>query len=134
MKNFWYRNKQSICNFLIAGLSTLLFVWLDTSEYFISCLSVITSISGALIGFLITAMSLFYTLPVREEIKKRIIDFQFNIIIPRVMFLGIIALLIEILVYIFYPFYFVLYPLFIFGLLQTACSVWYVIVLAKKGL
>ena len=134
MKNFWYRNKQNICNFVIACFSSLIFIFFDNSEYFINCLDIITSISGTLIGFLVTAMSLFFTLPIKEEIKRKIMEFQYNIIIPRVMFLGIISFLIEIIIYIIYPLYYILYPIFIFGLLQTVYSVWYIIILAKNGI
>ena len=135
LPNFLYRNLWTIINSFIAlSIFFFLLFYKGIEDYCIQNLSLLTSISGTLIGFLLTALALFYSLPIRAEIKDRLIQFQYNVIIPKLLFIGMMVFFLQILVFLFFQeTYFIQYALFIFGLLETVVATLYIIKLARRG-
>ena len=94
---------------------------------------VIIGMSGTLLGFIITALSLYYTLPIKDSVKQNLKLYGFDVIIPRTMFMAIVLFALDIVLFLFQINIVLIICLFFFGLSETILATVYLIVLSKKG-
>ena len=134
MPKFIYRNFWTLINAIISiSISFCMFFFQD---YFneLKNIEVIVGISGTMIGFSLTAISLFYGLKFNDETKSKIEQYGYHIIVPRLMTIALIAFILDVLIYTFAPsLLYLIIPLFVFGLLEISFSTYYLIVFSKKG-
>lgn len=134
MPKFLYRNLWTLINTFISVCILIITIILE--DYFLSInnLDVIVGISGTMIGFSLTSISLYYGLKFTDETRWKIRQYSYDIIIPRLMFIALIAFVLDVLIYTFAPsLIYIIIPLFVFGLLEISFSTYYLIVLSKKG-
>lgn len=99
---------------------------LNFSDILIDDLSNIIQISGTLIGFLLTAMTIFLSLPKETELMKRIKNSKHHIIFSRCVSLGLIILTIAILLWLIKIPYIYIILFFLIGLEETLMSAYYI--------
>lgn len=83
-------------------------------------------ISGTLIGFLLTAMTIFLSLPKDTELMKRIKKHKHHIIFGRCVFLGLLIATLNIILWIFSINETFLIMLFILSLEETLVAAYYI--------
>lgn len=128
MLNFFYRIKATLLNLIFAVVITLILYFLKlTREY-----SVI-EISATLLGFTLTALGIFFALPMREEIRERVKQFQYDKIVAIILIMAMIAYLLNIIVYLFVDIFYINIFFLLFGLGQNLISTYYIFNLYLKG-
>lgn len=98
----------------------------DFSSILIDDSSNIIQISGTLIGFLLTAMTIFLSLPKDTVLMQRIKKYNHHKIFSRCVSMGLIILTIDILVWLLKIPYVYVILLFILGLEETLMSAYYI--------
>ena len=86
-------------------------------------------ISGTLIGFLLTAMTVFLSLPKDTELMKRIKKHNHHVIFGRCVFFGLLISTVNILLWIFSINPIFLIELFILSLEETLMAAYYIYML-----
>lgn len=128
MSNFFYRIKTTLVNLCISILIVLILYFLKlTREY-----SVI-EISATLLGFTLTALGIFFALPMKEEIRERVKQFQYDKIVANILITAMIAYLLNIIIYLFVDIFYVNIFFLLFGLGQNLISTYYIFKLYIKG-
>ena len=128
LKNALVLLKDTLLNLIFAVVITLILYFLKlTREY-----SVI-EISATLLGFTLTALGIFFALPMREEIRERVKQFQYDKIVAIILIMAMIAYLLNIIVYLFVDFFYINIFFLLFGLGQNLISTYYIFNLYLKG-
>lgn len=86
----------------------------------------IVQISGGLIGFLLTAITIFLSFPKDTKIMQRFKKYRHHIIFSRCIFLGLFNLILSIFFWIFEASTLLVFLSFILGLEETIISVRYI--------
>lgn len=86
----------------------------------------IIQIAGTLVGFLLTAITIFLSLPKDTDLMKRIKKHKHHIIFGRCVILGLALSTIDILLWIFNVNYVVLIMIFGLSLEETLMSAYYI--------
>lgn len=103
IKDFFYFNK----GVLISIVLTAIFLAFDlgfslvSNKYLSDISGVLTGIDGALIGFHISGIAIFYAINFSERIQKNIEIARYDIIVPRSFFLSIITFLFAVILFFF---------------------------------
>ena len=98
----------------------------DFSSILIDDSSNIIQISGTLIGFLLTAMTIFLSLPKDTVLMQRIKKYNHHKIFSRCVSMGLIILTIDILLWLLKVQHVYVILLFILGLEETLMSAYYI--------
>ena len=89
----FYLNKGLILSLGLTLSMFLLNVIVPFIEYenIVETINTLTNIAGALIGFHIAGISIYYAIPFNERIKKNIEKSSYDLVIPRAFYLSIIT-------------------------------------------
>lgn len=83
-------------------------------------------IIGTLIGFLLTAITIFTSLPKKNIVMKRAIKFNHHIIFSKCILLGIFFCVVTILFWLININVYFIYLFFIMSFLETIMAAWYI--------
>lgn len=128
MKNFLYKYWTSILNAFVSLIIAVVLYLFDLSRDY-----GVIEISATLLGFTLTALGIFFALPMREEIRERIKQFQYDKIIASILIIAMIAYLLNIIIYLFIDIFYINIFFLIFGLGQNLISTYYIFKLYLKG-
>lgn len=98
----------------------------DFSKVFIDETSNIIQISGTLIGFLLTAMTVFLSLPKDTQLMQRIKKYNHHKIFSRCVSMGLIILTIDILLWLVKISHIYIIFCFLLGLEETLMAAYYI--------
>lgn len=93
----------------------------------------IISISGTLIGFLFTAMTIFFSLNKDSEYMQYLKMFNHHLIFSKLVIIGIAALVINIIIWLFDFNMKLLIITFIIGLEETVMSAYYIYIISLNS-
>lgn len=127
-RNFFYISKWCFINFFISAVISVVLYLLNVNRE----LGVIET-NASLLGFSLAALGIFFALPLRDEIKERLHQFQYDKIISIQMIVGMMSFLIGIVVYLFKDIFPVNVFFLLYGILQEVVSMYYIVVLFLKG-
>lgn len=125
---------KKYCYFTIPIITLVIFLILyiyiakivDIKNIFTDDLSSLIQISGTLIGFLLTAMTVFLSLPKNTQLMQRIRKYNHHVIFSRCVSIGLIILTADIFLWILkMPSEFVIFS-FILGLEETLMAAYYI--------
>lgn len=128
MRNFLYKYWTSILNAFVSLIIAVVLYLFDLSRDY-----GVIEISATLLGFTLTALGIFFALPMREEVRARIKQFQYDKIIASILIIAMIAYLLNIIIYLFVDVFYINIFFLIFGLGQNLISTYYIFNLYIKG-
>lgn len=96
--------------------------------------SSLIGISGTLIGFLFTAMTIFFSLNKNSTYMEKFMRYNHHIIFSRLVMLGILCLCINIFCWLFNVNQYIIIISFIFGLEETVMAAYYTYKLSLNSL
>lgn len=132
MKNFIKKIIKKYCYISIPLLTIVVLILLYISkktnfnELFEDDSSTLIQISGTLIGFLLTAMTIFLSLPKDTALMKRIKKYGHHKIFSRCVSIGLIILTIDILMWLLKISNEYIVFVFLLGLEETLLSAYYI--------
>ena len=123
VKEFIYRNKTLLLSVALTVPVVVFDLIFDFIKLSKNTMGVLLGVGGGLAGFMLTGLALFFALPYSDNMKKRINDTRYNIIVPRALWFGIIIFILSLFLFILFP----KLPkvngyLFIAGLFQTVLA------------
>lgn len=128
IKNLWYLTKWCFINLIIATIISFLLFFLKIEREY----GVIET-NTSLLGFSLATLGIFFALPLRPEIQKRVHQFQFDKKISILMVVGMMSFLIGILVFLFIDIFSLNILFLLYGILQEVVAMYYIIILFIKG-
>lgn len=103
IKDFLYLNKGILISIVLTAIFIafdLGFSWIP--NYYLETISgVLTGMDGALVGFHISGIAIFYAINFSERIQRNIEITRYDIIVPRSFFISIITFLLAVILFFF---------------------------------
>ena len=128
LKNFFRITMWCYINFFITIAIFLLLFFLGSEREY----GVIET-NASLLGFSLAAIGIFFSLPLRPEIQKRMHQFQFDKKISILMIVGMMSFLTGILVVLFIDIFSLNILFLLYGILQEVVAMYYITILFIKG-
>lgn len=133
IKNYIINFTKIYCYIIIPVLTTAILVilkfksiWNLPEESIENYLSAIVGISGSLVGFLFTAMTIFFSLNKDSQYMKNFKKYNHHIIFSRLVTFGIVSLCLNIVCWLFQANIYLIVLLFIVGLEESIMSSYYI--------
>jgi len=98
----------------------------DFTNVFIDESGTLIQISGTLIGFLLTAMTIFLSLPKDTQLMKRIKKYNHHKIFSRCVSMGLIILTVDIILWLLKISHIYIIFIFLLGLEETLMAAYYI--------
>lgn len=128
IKNLWYLTKWCFINLIIAVIIFLIVFFTNSDRDY-----GIIETNASLLGFSLAALGIFFALPLKQEIKERIHQFQYDKIISILMIVGMMSFFVGILVFLFVDIFSLNILFLIYGILEEVVAMYYITVLFIKG-